>query len=252
MAFQSAFRPAFQPAFRAAFGASGAGETPLQQAVIAAWDMQEESGPLLPAKGGIEIPAFNSPGTVAGPASDITARSMTASSNQEFGVNTAVSRPLFDARNGLTIAGWYFVSATSLGAWRMLNGAGASDLTDANAQWSIRTFSGDIEFRVRQANGTVSAAIASAANITSVWRLFVAECFDSEIRAYQWDGSTLQDSGAVALTDAPMAPTANTAFSLRTFGGATVGRAALLNLYSRKLTAEERIALLTPRLFSQL
>ena len=252
MAFQPAFRRAFSPAFRPPFGASGTAESPLQQAVVAAWDMQEESGPLLPAKGGIEIPAFNSPGTAAGPASGITARSLTANSNQEFEVNTAVSRTLFDARNGLAIAGWYFVNSNAAAAWRMLNGAGAAVLTDANSQWSIRSSSGDIEFRVRQANGTVRTAIASAASITSVWRFFVAECFDSEIRAYQWDGSTFQDSGAVALTDAPMAPTANTAFNLRTFGVATEGRAALLNLYSRKLTAEERIALITPRLFSQL
>lgn len=58
----------------------------LASKVVAAWDMQEVSGPLLPSIGDIEIPAFNEPGYAlgGGPTGGLNARTFDRASAQYF------------------------------------------------------------------------------------------------------------------------------------------------------------------------
>ena len=244
---------ALSNALRPPFGASGAAGSPLQQAVIAAWDMQEESGPLLPAKGGIEIPAFNSPGfTADGPASGIRARRALADSAQKFETATELARSAFDLRQAKTITGWFRSNSTRAGDVRWLFGGSSDQVSDANGQWSLRPGGSFWGFRIRQSDGTVRVA-AQSTYTNNAW-LFVAMSYDgiSQGLLRTWNGSTLTES-ALTTTAQPNAPTASTKFDISAFGSGVNLDSSLLNVHEGVLTDAQLVEIYSdPRVFANL
>ena len=248
-AFRPAFQPAFQAAFRPPFGASGAAESALQQAVIAAWDMQEESGPLLPAKGDIEIPAFNSPGTAAGPISGITSRSVAPT--QSFEITSSGAGEVFDIRGGITFAGWLWATNHfATGAWRYIHGEGPAALTDENAQWALRCESQTLQFRVRQTDGSVRVATVSGL-VAEMWFFFALSVSGGTMRVRLWDGSALSE-GTQTLTGAINPPPGRV--SVASFGGSgNEWRGALNNTYAGELSNAQLAEIYTnPRVYAEL
>ena len=104
----------------------GPGLSVLQQAFNAAWDMQEDSGDALPDNGEVSLTAVNSPGTVSGPASGLSARSLVATSDHRFTSGSEILKNF----SGKTYCIAYKRTSTTTN--RALLGA-ASNITAASA-----------------------------------------------------------------------------------------------------------------------
>ena len=219
------------------------GQSPLQQAVIAAWDMQEESGPLLPAKGGIEIPAFNSPGfTASGPASGLVGRSTSSASDSHFSASNA-QLPVMSPPN---LSG----KDSTIRFWVRYAGIDSTQGVLGNA-WSGGLGWGSRQNRFFVAQSDNTERRVSFTPSTGVWlrREFVFSHSGSFVAHYTngtLDGSISWD-GTISTEDL---------FSIGRFGrgGTNVQTLdiALLAVFDRLLTAEEREHDLAPRLFSEL
>ena len=211
-------------------------ESALQQAVIAAWDMQEESGPLLPAKGGIEIPAFNSPGTTTGPATGISARRSDSSQNASFELpDDEIFR--FPASGQKTIRIW--IRYDDVGFESVLFKGSAS----AGGEWNVTRRNNGLALQLRLADDSDFERVTSLN--TEEWRRLEV-VFDAESNT-----ATKRFCGeVVSVTNAVGFRRANNPFRL--LGGIRFKEICLLAIIDRALTTEERTADMTPRLFSQL
>ena len=249
---QAFSRRAFdRQAFRRAFGSTTAPtESPLQQAVIAAWDMQEESGPLLPAKGGIEIPAFNSPGFVSTPFGALTARSV-EDAQRKFEGPTPI---LFDAP-GKTLRIFVYAAPSGFGFERTIgigpttsNGQTAS--TNGHAAVRISGNNGAAQFLIRDTSNTQRASAVTLPSYEAGWyRLEFGLLLNGKIFVH----ATRVDTGETAFsendfTTAQIPP--NTDFSLNTRD--EVPHYMMASFLGRPFTPEERTADLTPRLLADL
>ena len=230
------------------FSTTAPAESPLQQAVIAAWDMQEESGPLLPAKGGIEIPAFNSPGfTASGPAEGISARNIVRASSQYF--QYADTGGVFSLE-GHVIRAWAKWTLLDI-AFPMAFGK-STDLGVGNVddEWSLFSQdTGGIRFRTRNAsNSSFETNVNFAGLVLDTWYRIEIDGITSRIRIHDLGGVERVNAAIVV---PPTFGTSPMNIGGPGSGGFTGDQFGFVVL-DRALTTEERTADLTPRLFSQL
>ena len=236
------------------FSTTAPAESPLQQAVIAAWDMQEESGPLLPAKGGVEIPAFNSPGTALNAFGvGIHGRVCEADSSQRF---TAADAPVFKLLDGRTFRWWFIRDSLTLTVNALIEKP-SDNPSSAGEHFGFRMApNGDARFRVRNSGNTSVAAInANFSGVNQDGGLLRIEVSRSgsviTLRQHTFRGGELVGSGtgtssdgAFTDSDRPLTISAGASAGIITWGPWIA--------LERVMTTEERAADLTPHLFSQL
>lgn len=223
------------------------GETPLQAACIAAWDMQEESGPLIAAKGNVEIPAFNSPGfTTDGPAQGITARVCTGGLDQRF---AAKDHPVFQMPSSgqKTFRCWVYDETGGNAAGLMTKGVNPS-VNPSGSEYSFNTDGSGMRCRIRRADDTGRLSL-------SVSNFPFSEWVRVEIFA---DG----DTGDVRFQHGESFVTGNQAqgflvndHDFTIFFNDFLGRdqaMCCLAIFDRELTEAEREADQTPRVFADL
>lgn len=221
----------------------GSGETAIQAATIAAWDMQEAGGDLNPAKGSLVIPEVLTPASVSGPAGSLTARATTSSAYFQVASDDVFLLPDTGVK---TIRYWvrstgqaFFKKNTSAGT---VVGAGDEYAFDVDGVQRSRSF-------VRNAadSATTSTPAGGAGTIPS------GEWARIEVKA---------DAGAGTLTVYTHAITSgidetyvvSPGSFLRAANPFRIERAewCLLAIFNRALTTEEREADYTPTVYADL
>ena len=237
------------------FSTTAPTESPLQQAVIAAWDMQEESGPLLPAKGGIEIPAFNSPGSVVDAFGlGVRGRQCDAVSSQRFSVADA---PVFKLLDGRTFR-WWFIRDDLTSSINALIEKPSDNPSTSGEQFGFRMgANGDSRMRVRNAaNDAVQAINANfggeASQDGDMLRIELSRDGNTiTLRNHTFrdgvifrQGTGTANAGAWTDSVQPLTLSAGENGGIVTWGPWVA--------LDRLMTTEERAADLTPRLYGDL
>ncbi len=229
--------------------------TPLQQATLAAWDMQESSGPLLPAKGDIEIPAFNSPGTTTGPAAGISARNFVSGSSQYFSV---ADSPVFRApTSGVKVFRFWLrgrQSDAATGGLPIVK-SGSWDLKDPGDEYGfvMNANTGEDNFGIRDAADTDRFFAGSRPGSNAdIWQRHevIMDAENEEVTHISYDGTT-------STTDSTSVPggffVGSNPFRIGGVDGRYLqGDMTTLAIFDRALTTEERTADQTPRLYADL
>lgn len=220
----------------------------LQQAVIAAWDMQEQNGPLIPAKGDIEIPAFNNPPFVP----DALAPGVGARTRGE--TNAAFIAAPGDAASLLNVT-----TPTTFVIWMRAGESGGSNRVSLRA-FGSGVFGGPGDgffisqhlsryvFGIVTETEVTDRALSTPGSILDWHRMELMIDPDAEIlKAYV---SSL--AGDVVSQSWPLPSPVVQSQYLQLGGNRNHAGWSLLRVYNRELTPEERAADLTPRLYSQL
>lgn len=245
-------RNPLRSALRSPFATTTPGLSPLQQAVVAAWDAQG-SGPFAPVVGGASIPAFNSPGTAElFPGFD--GRRTDGASSQRFeGPNI----PDLALHDGHTIRIWVRVLANEgnsrifrqatararlAGDWY---GITASRTADPNTGFNVGTRNAD------DANNTSRQTPGNVDLLDKATRIEISRSgstINLRFRGVNDDGSefyelTTSHTSGIFTGGAP-------AITLRGDDADVVWGPMVM--FNRALTTEERTADLLPRRYSQL
>ena len=221
-------------------------ESPLQQAVIAAWDMQEESGPLLPAKGGLEIPAFNSPGFTPNRFPPLGARDSASDASQYFQSEDAALTDLFSLNQEKTVRFWIEATNTD-GVNRTIVACNGGPRSSPTSGWFFATTQTDWRLRVVTSAGIFEVVVPGEPGPTRV------EIYnDAANSRFVLRLSFLDVPANDSVTNLPYTGNPTLAPLVELSGNREGSYWGPLIIVPRALTTDERTADLTPRLYSQL
>lgn len=238
------------PVVRPVVGFASGGETALQAACIAAWDMQETSGPLQSAVGGITIGVLSDPepGSAPGPAEGLSARS--TSSANGFGFQAPDAEVFRAPETGQKTTRWWYKDRRTGGGQPLINKSATGNVLVTEDEYAVSVVNQGVAARVRLADdsGRETTNNLLLPNL-DVWIraevLFDADAETLTFRAYRSD--TEEEQSETILVPGGFFRGTHP-FQL----GGHDGEMCLLAIFDRALTGTERAADLTPTLFQNL